>query len=140
VLVVARVGIRRPPRRLTPPRAAHPHPAVPDIPGDVRQIRIVEDRVPHLMSEGSSYRLAPVTYVSTVREAAAPEVNADLVVLDGDGGRVVWRVPVVRVREGLPREFTLNAVHKLRHVRAKVEGRWVIIDVRTRAARPRFIG
>jgi hypothetical protein len=36
----------------------------------------VEERVPHLSSEGGSYRLAPVTDVSTVREATATSASS----------------------------------------------------------------
>jgi hypothetical protein len=76
VLKMPRIGIRRSLRRGLPPRAAHPHPAVPDDPENVRQVRMVEERVPHLSSEGGSYRLAPVTDVSTVREATATSASS----------------------------------------------------------------
>jgi hypothetical protein len=105
VLVVARIGIRRAPRGGAPTPAAHPHPAVPDDPGDVRRVRLVPERAPHLMPEGGPYRLAPVAGVLAVREAAASEGHADRVVAPRDGWRGVGRVPGVRVRVGLVRTF-----------------------------------
>src|SRR5215213_4465643 len=135
VLKMPRIGIRRPPRRGLPSSTAHPHPAVPDDPENVRQVRIVEEYVPHLMSEGGSYRFAPVTDISTVREATTPEVHADKLVLS----TVDRGVHIVGVREGLRRELCLHPVYGARHVGAKVEVRWVIRDVRS-ADRPRLTG
>src|ERR671910_2373894 len=131
VLLVPRIGIPRTPRRGAPPRAAHPHPAVPDDPGNVRLVLVVEDRVKHPLSEGGSYRLAPVTDVATVRAATAPEVHADKLVLP-----TVYRgVHIVGVSERLRRELCLHPVYGACHVSAEVEVRWVIRDVRP-AGRP----
>src|SRR5918993_665042 len=121
----------RPSRRGAPPRAAHPHPAVPDDPGNVRFVLVVEDCVKHPLSEGGSYRLAPVTDVATVRAATAPEVHAHTLILPAKGRGM----HVVGVGEGLRRELSLDAVYFTRHVCAEVEVRWVIRNVRS-ADRP----
>src|SRR5918994_33228 len=73
VLLVPRIGIPRTPRRGAPPRAAHPHPAVPDDPGNVRLVLVVEDCVKHPLSEGGSYRLGPETRREALCEAPPPE-------------------------------------------------------------------
>jgi hypothetical protein len=66
VLLVPRIGIRRAPRRGLPASPAHPHPPVPDDPENVRLVPIVEDCAKYPLSEGGSYRLAPVTDIFTM--------------------------------------------------------------------------
>src|SRR5918995_5711397 len=55
VLLMPRIGIRRPPWRGLPASPAHPHPPVPDDPEYVRLVPIVEDCAKHPLSEGGSY-------------------------------------------------------------------------------------
>ena len=47
---------------------------------------------------------------------------------------------VVGVREGLPRELSLDAVYQTRHVCAEVEVRWMHLPVRSSADRPGLTG